>query len=114
MKGGDRRVGRKRPERTRQRRWEEETDAGDGGGWGRKQRRKVELRGEGGGGRNKEQEGKGGDDGRKKERRWQEVPVSCSTLTGGFMAAFRDSISAWVIHTLLVDCRRQTAHMLRG
>lgn len=27
------------------------------------------------------------------------------TLTGGLVAAFRDSISAWVIHTLLVDCR---------
>lgn len=26
------------------------------------------------------------------------------TLTGGLVAAFRDSISAWVIHTLLVDC----------
>lgn len=25
-------------------------------------------------------------------------------LTGGLVAAFRDSISAWVIHTLLVDC----------
>lgn len=45
-------------------------------------------------------------------RRWEEVLVSCSTLTGGLVAAFRDSISAWVIHTLLVDCRRQTCNQV--
>lgn len=28
-------------------------------------------------------------------------------LTGGLVAAFKDSISAWVIQTLLVDCRKQ-------
>lgn len=27
-------------------------------------------------------------------------------LTGGLVAAFKDSISAWVIQTLLVDCRK--------
>lgn len=45
----------------------------------------------------------GGDEG--SIRTWEEVMVSCSTLTGGFVAAFSDSISAWVIQTLLVDCR---------
>lgn len=29
---------------------------------------------------------------------------TAGALTGGLVAAFRDSISAWVIHTLLVDC----------
>lgn len=28
-------------------------------------------------------------------------------LTGGLVAAFKDSISAWVIQTLLVDCSKQ-------
>lgn len=36
-------------------------------------------------------------------REWEKALVSWSTLTGGFVATFRDSISAWVIHTLLVD-----------
>lgn len=29
---------------------------------------------------------------------------AAQALTGGLVAAFSDSISAWVIHTLLVDC----------
>lgn len=43
----------------------------------------------------------------KETEEGEEVVVCCSTLTGGLVAAFRDSISAWVIHTLLVDCRGQ-------
>lgn len=50
---------------------------------------------------------KGAGSKRWRSRRWKEVLVNCSTLTGGLVAAFRDSISAWVIQMLLVDCRRQ-------
>lgn len=34
-------------------------------------------------------------------------------LTGGLVAAFRDSISAWVIHTLLVDCDQERSEAVR-
>lgn len=67
--------------------WEEQTEEVGGGGAVREEETVEVL----GGGRMEEEEEK------------EEVPVSCSTLTGGLVAAFRDSISAWVIHTLLVD-----------
>lgn len=42
-----------------------------------------------------------------KLKRLFQTELEQQRLTGGLVAAFRDSISAWVIHTLLLDCKTQ-------